>query len=286
MIKTMNTDCGTNGTNAGNTKKQRLRYRHFCFTFNNPKEHNCPDYDTMAQIFLSEGAKLFVYQLEEGDEYGTTHLQGVVSFENPKEFSVLKGINNAIHWEQCKNLQASIKYCSKTETRIDGPWYYGLELPKTFKIEKLKPWQQNVIDIIKNCKSDRFIYWFWENIGNVGKTTLAKHICSNYNAIFVSGRASDVKCAIAKMKTKPKIVIFHYVRSQEDFVSYQAIEEIKDGIFFSGKYESQMCMFDSPLILCFSNFKPDTTEMSADRWKITEIIEKEENEIIPKWLFK
>ncbi len=38
-------------------------------------------------------------------------------------------MNNKIHWEQCRNLKASIKYCSKEDTRkINGQhWSYGIE---------------------------------------------------------------------------------------------------------------------------------------------------------------
>lgn len=57
----------------------------------------------------------------------------------------------------------------------------------------------------------------------------------------------------------------------ENYVSYEAIESVKDGIFFSGKYESGMTIFNQPHIICFANFAPDIGKMSSDRWKIFEL---------------
>lgn len=91
------------------------------------------------------------------------------------------------------------------------------------------------------------------------------------NAIYVQGKASDIKAAIVAMAVKPTIVIFGLPRSMEDYVSYEAIESVKDGIFFSGKYESGMCLFKPPHILIFANFMPDESKLSSDRWRITRL---------------
>lgn len=69
----------------------------------------------------------------------------------------------------------------------------------------------------------------------------------------------------------PKVCVFHYTRAVENYVSYEALEAIKDGIFFSTKYESGMVVFDSPHVVVFANFPPDRTQLSADRWRITNI---------------
>ncbi len=57
----------------------------------------------------------------------------------------------------------------------------------------------------------------------------------------------------------------------EDYVSYQALEEIKDGIFFSGKYEGGMKIFNSPHVICFANFSPAEHKLSGDRWVVEEV---------------
>jgi len=77
--------------------------------------------------------------------------------------------------------------------------------------------------------------------------------------------------AIASMKVKPKVVIIDIPRTSESFVSYGGIEKIKDGCFFSGKYESGMVLYDNPHVICFANFPPVSETMSADRWHIVKI---------------
>lgn len=46
------------------------------------------------------------------------------------------------------------------------------------------------------------------------------------------------------------------------------IEQIKNGIYFSGKYESQMKYDKPPHVVVFSNTMPDQSKLSADRWNI------------------
>ena len=53
----------------------------------------------------------------------------------------------------------------------------------------------------------------------------------------------------------------------------KTIESIKNGLVFSGKYEGAQLIFNRPHVICFSNSLPDTTMMSADRWKIVNIRE-------------
>lgn len=112
----------------------------------------------------------------------------------------------------------------------------------------------------------------------MGKTTLAKHLCLKYKneIIFLSGKANDIKYAVFEFTKKKTLrcAIFHYTRSNEQFVSYEAIESIKDGIFFNNKYESAQVIYDCPHIIVFANFQPNYGSLSKDRWKINIISEK------------
>ena len=55
-------------------------------------------------------------------------------------------------------------------------------------------------------------------------------------------------------------------------MSYEAFENLKDMIFYSGKYEGGMICGNCPHLFIFSNFHPDCEKMSVDRWNIKEII--------------
>lgn len=50
--------------------------------------------------------------------------------------------------------------------------------------------------------------------------------------------------------------MFNLARSLEDAVSYQAIEQLKDGVCFSSKYEARLKSFPPPHVIVFANFAP------------------------------
>jgi hypothetical protein len=67
------------------------------------------------------------------------------------------------------------------------------------------------------------------------------------------------------------ILIFDLQRAKEDYIPYGTIEQLKNGIFFSGKYEASTHVINSPHVICFANYPPDKYKLSADRWNIIEI---------------
>lgn len=82
-----------------------------------------------------------------------------------------------------------------------------------------------------------------------------------------------MKYAITCMKIKPRVILIDYARDQESHISWQGIEEIKNGIFFNSKYESSMVIYNSPHVICFANFKPQEYKLSKDRWNILDVNE-------------
>ncbi len=102
-------------TNNRDSKVSRNRARSWCFTLNNYKEE---DIVTLAHPkWENMRIKRICFQEEIGEDSKIPHLQGVVQFEESTSFSTLKDFHDKIHWEKCKSLPASIKYCSKVATR-------------------------------------------------------------------------------------------------------------------------------------------------------------------------
>jgi len=94
-----------------NTATPRVnRSRHFCFTWNNPP-NDCG-------VLLRElSPSYFVYQHEIG-ESGTKHLQGVISFTNPRTFASLARRIRGWHIEIMRgSIEQAVTYCTKEETR-------------------------------------------------------------------------------------------------------------------------------------------------------------------------
>lgn len=68
-----------------------------------------------------------IFQKERGEENGFIHYQGYISHSSQIRFSTLKNIFPTIHLEVRKapTHAEAIAYCSKEETRIDGPFIKG-----------------------------------------------------------------------------------------------------------------------------------------------------------------
>lgn len=246
--------------------------KNWVFTWNNY------DNGTLEHLYnrLEQDANKYVIGKEVG-ESGTPHIQGWVVFKvrkRPIEWAKIPGI----HWErQVGTDEQASEYCMK-----DGDFRSkGINTDKLAPVKdrmkdyEYKEWQQEIMDLIKEEPDERSIHWYWEPRGKIGKTTFAKHIClNNRKAIYCSGKAEDIKCLIKLRREKnldTDVVIFGYPRTVEGKISYKALEEIKDGIFFSGKYEPEMLIMNNPHVIVMTNFPPDESKMSTDRWVIRRI---------------
>lgn len=257
-------------TTLGNTKPES-RGRKWCFTLNNWTEE---EYNS---ILSTCKVKQWIYII--GKETGTNdtpHLQGYIECKNAVFFKALKKQLLRSHIEKAKGTQKqNFDYCSKDNDFVSNMSFKKAKpLKDPLEGKELHGFQQEILDIIKEEPDDRTVYWYWDAQGCKGKTTLAKHICMNYNAIYVQGDCKSIKYGVMDMIEKRgeiDIVIMGLPRSYEQYVSYDAIESIKDGLFYSSKYESGMCIFNPPHYIILANFKPDETKLSADRWDVREI---------------
>lgn len=88
----------------------------YVLTVNNPDSNELPQ---------GSGERFAIWQLEKGAE-GTPHLQAYVSFKNPVSFNTVKKLYPTAHIEAAKGSpKQCIAYCSKKDTRQDGPWERG-----------------------------------------------------------------------------------------------------------------------------------------------------------------
>jgi hypothetical protein len=249
------------------------RSRNWILTVNNYTKTDLTTLENLREK-ISEGN----WQSEIGKN-GTEHLQIGLSFKNAKTFKQMKKHFPTAHIEIAKNKFAVLEYCKKMKTS-DGNIKVEIKKNK-FKIRTKDPlkdknlydWQINLLKLIKNEPDDRTINWFWDPEGNIGKTSMAIHLVMNCNdVIYTSGKAADMKYGIMKyIETTgkaPSIIIIDYVRTIENYVSYQGIEEIKNGIFFNTKYECTMVTYDPPHVIIFANFEPIYENLSIDRWNV------------------
>lgn len=260
---------------AKNTKSDDKKSRGFIFTWNNPDKTPAE----FVEAVKRHGAKKLVFQLERGEENGTPHYQGYLYYKNARYAKAISK-HFGMWCQEAENDKACEKYAQKVPTREDGPWGFGMKefkLPQTpvETITDLYPWQKEIEDLVLGKPDKRTIHWYYDLTGNIGKTALAKYLCVHYNALYVNGKAADIKCALALMakeeKPMPNIIIFGFTRSNEGHVSYDAMEAVKDGLCFAGKYESRQLVFNCPHVIVFANFKPEAEKLSLDRWHVVDL---------------
>lgn len=270
MSDTVDTvDTPGRNTNEEVQEVGKRRFRSFFFTWNNYPE----DGEEKLKAHLDK----YQWQPEIGKENGTKHLQGVGYLKNARTLTQLTQLFPGIHIEPVKNWHAALAYTSKEDTKA-GPTVSNIKRPKCkdpMEGKELHDWQRQVMEILAGEPHDRRIHWFVDIIGGRGKTTLAKHLCITRpgEVIYLSGKSADCKYAVSQFlqKNDLKVVIFDFARTQEGYISYEAIECVKNGIFLNTKYESKMVVYEVPHIIVLANFHPDVTKLSLDRWDIRDI---------------
>lgn len=241
--------------------------KRWCFTWNN---YPCDWNDQLSNIFTREDK--WIGTPEVGDS-GTPHIQGYVEFAKGSRPMGYRGMPKEIHWEKAKGTkQQNIAYCTKT----DGESHGTIKKPRVLTFpEMTRPYQIDVLNILQDEPDNRTIHWFYGD-GNIGKTTFCKFLIVNHGACLLQGKGNDVRNAVLtwyKDKDEfPEICVFDVPRCYEkEYVSYEALENIKNMSFYSGKYEGGQVVGPCPHLFVFANMRPCMEKMSADRWRVYKI---------------
>lgn len=273
-LETLEVSQGMVGNTKTIPKKQCNQIKSWFFTFNNYTER---DISILLERF-NDICERYVFEREIGDS-GTPHLQGVIFLKESMRWSQFK-LSDKINWSATKKEKDAIKYCTKdyNSCKISGLdiWVKDIKLKKQLKlITPDRLYQKFILNIIKTEPNDRDVYWFCDHTGNVGKSSFSKYLVYKHNAIYIDeGDKKDISFYISEQIKNDKeieIVLFDIPRANENRCSYKSIEAIKGGMMFSSKYESGSIIFNSPHLFVFSNFLPEMSKLSNDRWKIFEI---------------
>ena len=194
---------------------------------------------------------------------------------------------------------ANLKYVYAVEKQYQIGWIHyakGHVPPASYRSYKtqnllwlrnnMKPWQAQITQRVISFADYRNILWIWQPEGNTGKTYLAKYLHYFHGAIVTGGKSDDMKHAIARWKQitghYPVTIIIDLARADNIPKSgYKTIQQIKNALFFSGKYQSGMvASCNPPNIVVFANRKPVLQHMSKDRWVVRRIC-PETHKLIP-----
>lgn len=160
-------------------------------------------------------------------------------------------------------------YCSE---------YYANYKPKPDPPDDFvaRDWHQLVQDAIDN-KCKRYIHFFVDEKGNAGKSYLTRQLFCTRDDVQIFKPEKEANLALMLDESK-SVFIFDVPRSRSNMdipFPYQLLEGLKDGLLVSGKYESRMKFPKVPnTVIIFANTPPDTTTLSADRYKVWGYIPK------------
>jgi len=245
------------------------------------------DWDQMDQILEERKDEIILAAMgKEVGESGTPHLQIYISCKKRirRQSKIFKSLDCKPHWgsevrgkkgQPCSKHMPDaigINYCSK-----DGDYkLYRCRKPRDLKLIEPRGWQVPIVELVQEEPDDRTIHWLHEPTGGTGKTSLCKYLVVNHKAIILGGKAADIRQGVLMYAEKngvtPDLIVVNLTRSQEERVSYEGLENIKDMCFYSGKYEGGMVVGPCPHLIVFANFAPAYEKMSQDRWVVTEIL--------------
>lgn len=129
------------------------------------------------------------------------------------------------------------------------------------------PWQINLLASLESPPDKRKIKWIWSAGYGKGKSTTAEYLDVFKGALIISG--GKIQDIAYQYRSMPSIVIFDLPRTFEQKMDhlYAIAESMKNGFVTSTKYEPVTIRHRAHVIF-FTNFSPDLTKWSADRYDI------------------
>ena len=270
------------------------------FTWNADDDDQLVDCHKLQNL-LNEISKQGVFQSERGKKNARIHYQGRFELKGSrtgkkqllKMFRVLGCTKNLTFRPELS--VDSTDYCTKTETRVSGPWYVGsssYRRKNSIMTIKLRKWQQQLLNELTGPLAeslrDRKVIWVQDLVGGCGKSTFLKFLRFGQSSLTVRKLPLDrpdrlrmFVCKVAE-ETDIDVFAFDFTRTLDDDTSikslFQIIEELKNGYIVSAMFGKPLeILIDSPFVLIFTN--EDISSyfhyLSMDRWCAYEIRDDE-----------
>lgn len=262
----------------GNTKppKQSNPKKSWCLTLNNWKPE---EYNNILNYLKEDSANEWIIGKEKG-EMGTPHLQIYISFKIKKRFEQIKKINSRLHIEASRgNKKQNLMYCSK-----EGDYTSNCRIPRPLEIlktEDLRPYQQDVINIISEKPEPRKIYW-WYGPKEIGKSELLFKICAEHEGHILPVTKSHALSQVFKTHDEVETYVFNLTADESEYQKhdmFSIMEAIKDRMFAAafGTECNGMCLMNHKHLIVMANQPPDfmKTEIDQNRFSIFKINEED-----------
>ena len=175
--------------------------------------------------------------------------------------------------------EAVVREESLTTARKEALDLYRKQMPRIdIKSVQLRPWQAVLMKITQR-PSHRQIIWVQGMRGNEGKSWFQGYLETFYGYARVArldlrDKTGNILHTLSKRPLQTTdIFLFNDTRAADrHWQDYAVLEHIKDGSAVSSKYNSKVLSFKTPnVLILFSNSRPDSTQLSRDRWRIYSI---------------
>lgn len=256
-------------------KPFRLNRKKVGFTYSCPvsyDENPISDISDISERFETFGECRWLIATE-NHENGKKHYHAWVAWNSNIDTRNVRAFDvKGVHPNILSPGKGWMNYCMKTEN-------YSANFKCRKPVKLITPdlwWEKDVLEILKDEPDERTIHWYWSEEGCVGKTSFCKYLAVKHDACLLQGKGADVRNGAATwLKDKgyhPELVIFPIPASyNHEYLNYEAIEQVKDMFFYSGKYEGGQVIGACPHLFVFANEPPDVSKLKADRWRIVEI---------------
>jgi len=134
----------------------------------------------------------------------------------------------------------------------------------------LRQWQTDFETKLYEEPSDRLVYAI-VGAGNDGKTWFAKYIYNKFPnvQIFQVSKAADMAFALS---ASVRYLFINVPYDSTDLIDYGFLEQVKDGIVFSGKFCSASKILEAiPHVVLLMNREPSVERMAQLRFEIINI---------------
>lgn len=245
---------------------------------------------------LHTACNYIVFQQELCKTTGRLHFQGFLTLKVKARLAQLKSkFSDVWHFLPAKGSNGQNRvYCTKDDTRVDGPWEFGefieagskkrknmerfQEEPEELKIadpkvyrrclaivtnqrfndvilpEMDRPWQVHLSSLISASPDKRTIYWVYGSEGNEGKTTFAETLIQKGWFYTRGGKTDDITYQYIEHGGN---MVYDVPREKEDVLQYNVLEMVKDRHVTSNKYEPVTIHYDSYAhVVVMANFMP------------------------------
>jgi len=140
------------------------------------------------------------------------------------------------------------------------------ERPPCLVSGDLREWQSELDQYVRGQPDDRGIKFVVDKRGNSGKSWLVRYWYSHRTDCqrLSVGKRDDLAYAVDVSK---RVFIFDIPRGSMEYLQYGILEQLKDQMIFSPKYESVGKILPNPVhVIVFSNEDPDIERMTIDRY--------------------